>query len=169
MHWLGMLTVGDPGGARFAGTRRGARRSGRQELSAETLIKAARAALAKGNLEDAEFLLDGVRPGEGNVDDLDFLHGTIAAKRGDWESAITRFRAMLARDPELPRVRLDLALAYFQARQDGSAAYHFRQALGDDSLPPAARARALAFLDADPPPQVMVAERRDCTRTQRQH
>ena len=55
---------------------------------------------------------------------------------------------MLARDPELPRVRLDLALAYFQARQDGSAAYHFRQALGDDSLPPAARARALAYLDA---------------------
>ena len=93
-------------------------------------------------------LLEGVKPGEGNVDDLDFLHGTIAAKRGDWETAIARFRAMLARDPELPRVRLDLALAYFQARQDGSAAYHFRQALGDESLPPVARARALAFLDA---------------------
>ena len=120
----------------------------RPELSAETLIETARKALAKGNLEDAEFLLEGVKPGEGNVDDLDFLHGTIAAKRGDWETAIARFRAMLARDPELPRVRLDLALAYFQARQDGSAAYHFRQALGDDSLPPAARARALAFLDA---------------------
>ena len=120
----------------------------RPELSAETLIETARAALAKGNLEDAEFLLEGVKPGEGNIDDLDFLHGTIAAKRGDWETAIARFRAMLARDPELPRVRLDLALAYFQARQDGSAASHFRQALGDDSLPPAARARALAFLDA---------------------
>ena len=87
--------------------------------------------------------------GEGNVDDLDFLlRHDRHAKRGDWESAIARFRAMLARDPELPRVRLDLALAYFQARQDGSAAYHFRQALGDDSLPPVARARALAFLDA---------------------
>ena len=125
-----------------------AQEEGRPELSAETLIETARAALAKGNLEDAEFLLEGVRPGEGNVDDLDFLHGTIAAKRGDWETAIARFRAMLARDPELPRVRLDLALAYFQARQDGSAAYHFRQALGDESLPPVARARALAFLDA---------------------
>ena len=85
----------------------------RPELSAETLIETARAAIAKGNLEDAEFLLEGVKPGEGNVDDLDFLHGTIAAKRGDWETAIARFRAMLARDPELPRVRLDLALAYF--------------------------------------------------------
>ncbi len=120
----------------------------RPELSAETLIETARKALAKGNLEDAEFLLEGVRPGEGNVDDLDFLFGTIAAKRGDWETAIARFRAILARDPELPRVRLDLALAYFQARQDGSAAYHFRQALGDESLAPVARARALAYLDA---------------------
>ena len=126
----------------------GAQETPRPELSAETLIEAARAALAKGELEDAEFLLGGIKPGEGNVDDLDFLHGTIAAMRGDWETAIARFRAMLTRDPELPRVRLDLAVAYFQARQDGSAAYHFRQALGDDSLPPAARAWALGFLDA---------------------
>ena len=115
--------------------------------TAGNLIEAARAALARGNLEDAEFLLEGVGPGEGNVDDLDFLHGSIAMARGDWEAAIARFRAMLARDPELPRVRLDLALAYFRARQDGNAAYHFRQALGEESLPPAARARALAFLD----------------------
>ena len=119
----------------------------RPELSAETLIETARQALAKGNLDDAEFLLEGVKPGEGNIDDLDFLHGTIAAKRGDWPTAIARFRAMLARNPDLPRVRLDLALAYFQAGEDTSAAYHFRQALGDKELPPNVRARALAFLD----------------------
>ena len=119
----------------------------RPELTAETLIEAARAALAKSNLEDAEFLLEGVKPGEGDIDDLDFLHGTIAAKRGDWQTAIARFRAMLARNPDLPRVRLDLALAYFQAGEDTSAAYHFRQALGDKELPPIVRARALAFLD----------------------
>ena len=35
----------------------------RSELSAETLIETARAALAKGELEDAEFLLRGVKPG----------------------------------------------------------------------------------------------------------
>ena len=119
----------------------------RPELSAETLIETARAALVKGELDDAEFLLEGVPPGEGDVDDLDFLHGTIAAKRGDWEAAIARFRAMLARNPDLPRVRLDLAFAYFQAGEDGNAAYHFRQALGDKELPPIVRARALAFLD----------------------
>ena len=119
----------------------------RTELSAESLIEAARAALAKGKLEDAEFLLLGIKPGEGNADDLDFLYGSIAMAREDWQTAIARFRAMLIRDPTLPRVRLDLALAYFRAKEDSSAAYHFRQVLGDEDLPPVVRARTLAFLD----------------------
>ena len=67
--------------------------------------------------------------------------------REDWQTAIARFRTMLIRDPTLPRVRLDLALAYFRAGEDGSAAYHFRQVLGDEDLPPVVRARTLAFLD----------------------
>ena len=117
------------------------------EITAEELIETARIALDKGELDDAEFLLQGVKPGEGNIDDLDFLHGSIALRRGDWQAAIERFRAMLARNPDLPRVRLDLALAYFQAGQDTRAAYHFRLALGDLDLPPIVRARALAFLD----------------------
>ena len=119
----------------------------RPELSAETLIETARAALAKGELEDAEFLLEGIKPGEGNIDDLDFLYGSIAMAREDWQTAIARFRAMLIRDPTLPRVRLDLALSYFRAGEDSSAAYHFRQVLGDEDLPPIVRARTLAFLD----------------------
>ena len=119
----------------------------RPELSAEALIETARAALDKGDLDDAEFLLEGVKPGEGDVDDLDFLWGTIAAKRSDWQTAIARFRAMLARNPDLPRVRLDLAFAYFQADEDRNAAYHFRLALGTKDLPEIVRARALAFLD----------------------
>ena len=119
----------------------------RLELSAESLVEAARTALSKGELEDAEFLLEGIKPGEGNIDDLDFLYGSIAMAREDWQTAIARFRAMLIRDPTLPRVRLDLALAYFRAEEDSSAAYHFRQALGDEDLPPVVRARTLAFLD----------------------
>ena len=59
-----------------------AQQTPRPELSAESLIEVARAALAKGKLDDAEFLLKGVRPGEGDIDDLDFLHGTIAAQAG---------------------------------------------------------------------------------------
>ena len=119
----------------------------RPQISAETLIKTARVALAKGKPDDAELLLKGVKPGEGNVDDLDFLHGTIALARRNWQIAIARFRAILTRNPDLPRVRLDLALAYFQAGEDGNAAYHFRLALGTKDLPAIVRARTLAFLD----------------------
>ena len=117
------------------------------ELTAEALIEAARAALTAGEVDHAALLLEGVRPGEGDIDDLDFLHGSIAMARGEWQEAIGRFRAMLARDPTLLRVRLDLALAYFQAGEDGSAAYHFRQVLGAEDLPLAVRANTLAFLD----------------------
>ena len=117
------------------------------ELGAQALLEAARAALAAGEPDDAALLLEGVKPGQGDIDDLDFLHGSVAMARGDWQEAIERFRAMLARDPTLLRVRLDLALAYFQAREDGSAAYHFRQALAADELPPAVRANALVFLE----------------------
>ena len=104
-------------------------------LSPESVIEAARAALAAGKPEDAAFLLEGVAPGEGDIDDVDFLWGSVAMARGEWQAAIARFRAMLSRDPTLLRVRLDLALAYFRAGEDGSAAYHFRQALAADDLP----------------------------------
>ena len=116
------------------------------KLPAELLIETARSALAAGNLDDAAFLLDGVEAGEGNIDDLDFLRGTIAMARGAWQEAIARFRAMLARDPTLLRVRLDLAFAYFQAEEDDAAAYHFNQALAEE-LPEIVRERALAFLE----------------------
>ena len=116
-------------------------------LSAEALIETARAALAAGEPDDAALLLEGIEPGQGDIDEIDFLWGSIAMMRGEWQEAISRFRAMLARDPSLLRVRLDLALAYFQAGEDGSAAYHFRQALAAEELPPAVRSNALTFLE----------------------
>ena len=131
----------------LAAAAAGAQAPPRQTISAEKLIEAARAALAKGKPDDAEFLLKGVRTGEGDIDDLDFLHGTIAMARRDWQTATARFRAMLARNPDLPRVRLDLAFAYFQEGEDGNAARHFRLALGTKDLPAIVRARAVAFLD----------------------
>jgi tetratricopeptide (TPR) repeat protein len=46
--------------------------------------------------------------------DLLWWVGTSAMKTGDLNLAIAQFREMLAADPSLHRVRLDLALAYFQ-------------------------------------------------------
>ncbi len=125
----------------------GARERAAPPVTPDRMLEAARLALAAGKPDDAAFILRGVPPGEANANELDFLHGTIAAARQDWLAAIDRFRSVLARNPNLLRVRLDLALSYFRTGDDDSAAYHFRQALGADDLPPAARARALAFLD----------------------
>ena len=99
------------------------------EISPETLIEAARNALAKGKVDDAEFLLEGIEAGEGDVDELDFLHGMIAMQRGDWQSAIARFRALLIRNPNLPRPRLELARAFFHAGEDNLARRHFERVL----------------------------------------
>ena len=120
------------------------------KIAVEEMIEAARVALDKGELDDAEFLLKGVKPGEGDIDDLDFLHGSIALRRGDWQAAIERFRAMLARNPNLPRVRLDLALSPISGpARTRRAAYHFRLAMGDkESAPRRTRPRHSPFSTA---------------------
>ena len=53
-------------------------------LSTEALIEAARVALAAGEPDHAALLLDGVRPGQGDIDELDFLR----SKRGGRSSPI---------------------------------------------------------------------------------
>ena len=108
-------------------------------------------------------------PGKGTSTTWTSLHGSIALARGDWQAAIGRFRAMLARDPNLPRVRLDLALAFFRAGQDTSAAYHFARRSGTKTcrlLPAPGR---LPF-STHPPPQDVVDQCRvrACPRQQHQ-
>ena len=125
----------------------GAQESPRPALSTEALIEAARNALAEGKVDDAAFLLEGIEAGEGDVDELDFLHGMIAMERGDWQSAIARFRAMLIRNPDLPRPRLELARAFFNAGEDNLARRHFERVLAGE--PPEAVAKNVqGFLDA---------------------
>ena len=124
----------------------GAQEPASPAISTETLIETARAALAKGKVDDAAFLLEGIEAGEGDVDELDFLHGMIAMQRGDWQSAITRFRAMLIRNPDLPRPRLELARAFFNAGEDNLARHHFERVLAGNP-PEAVVKNVQGFLD----------------------
>ena len=125
----------------------GAQESPRPAIPTETLIEAARAALTQGKVDDAALLLEGIEAGEGDVDELDFLQGMIAMQRGDWQAAIARFRAMLVRNPNLPRPRLELARAFFHAGEDNLARRHFERVLASEP-PEAVVKNVQSFLDA---------------------
>ena len=103
-----------------------------RKYTPQQLLQAAGKALSANALKDAETILSVIRPESVDVQELDFLWGTLALKKGDMDEAIKRYRAILARDPSLLRVRLDLALAFFRNEEDSSAEYHFRQVLSDE-------------------------------------
>ncbi|MYE02181.1 MAG: DUF560 domain-containing protein [Alphaproteobacteria bacterium] len=69
------------------------------------------------------------------------------------DEAITAFRAILVDRPELVRVRLELARAFFLKQEDRLARRHFEQVLAGD-VPPAVAANIQRFL------QTMRARRR---------
>ena len=111
-------------------------------------LDAARVAIAEHRLSDAARLLAAIPEGSPvDSNDLDFLKGTLAETEGNHGAAIDRFRAILARDPSIVRVRLDLARALFNNGEDSAASYHFRLAIAD-GLPPDVEANAQKYLAA---------------------
>jgi len=109
-------------------------------------LDAARAAISSGRLEDAKKILNSVPESKVDINDLDFLRGTLAVDNGDYDTAIIYFRAILARKPELNRVRLDLARAFYLKGDDAVAEYHFHLAEAA-GLPPAAQANVDKILN----------------------
>lgn len=75
-----------------------------------------------------------------------FLAGLGALNAGDARQAIVQFSAILARDPTLTRVRLELARAYFFAGEFGRARAEFLTVLSAGDLPDTARQNILRFI-----------------------
>lgn len=61
-----------------------------------------------------------------------FLGGMIAIGNEDYASAIKQFQKILIDHPSIPRVRLELARAYFLAGDWAGAKYHFERVLASD-------------------------------------
>jgi outer membrane protein len=117
-----------------------------QGIGVNLKVERARLAIAQGNYDVAEkILLSTVNDDTADRNDLDFLRGSIALAKGDYDAAITHFRSILTRDPSLTRVRLDLARAFFAKGDDDNARHHFQIAQGGD-LPPEVRAKVEEFL-----------------------
>lgn len=77
--------------------------------------------------------------------DVDFKRGLGALAAGDAGSAIRIFRRILAERPALPRVRLELARAYFLAKEWEQSRREFFAVLSGD-IPEPVKASIITFL-----------------------
>ena len=107
------------------------------------------ALISGGKAADAMKKLLDVYPSARAEDDktqIQFLIGLAAAQNGDDRTAEWVFRRILKNRPGLTRVRLELALLYFNTGRDTKADFHFRLALGGKDLPPEVRRKIAYFL-----------------------
>ena len=111
-----------------------------------TDIQAARMLIRAGRLEHARAFLEQAQPSDENewVERL-FLLGQIEMRLDMPRRAAERFEAILARRPELTRVRLELARAHYLAGRDDKAEYHFSASLAEE-LPSSVEAAIEGFL-----------------------
>ena len=86
-----------------------------------------------GRFQDARNILDQAQPaGEEEQIERLFLLGLIEARLGLPREAARRFETILARRPELTRVRLELARVYHILGRDEKARFHFEASLADE-------------------------------------
>ena len=111
-----------------------------------TDMQAARMLIRAGRIEHARAFLEQARPSdeEESIERL-FLLGRIEMQLGMPSRAIERFETILARRPELTRVRLELAQAYYLTGHDDKAKRHFNSSLADE-LPSSVEAAVESFL-----------------------
>ena len=121
---------------------------GGSHLSSDPRVQAARVLVERNRFAEALQILGPLVPDHPNQTDVRFLIG-LASSRGSQapdlsddqrlallDQAIAAFRSILIRRPELVRVRLELAMAFYLKEDDDLAREHFERALV--GRPPAA-------------------------------
>jgi tetratricopeptide (TPR) repeat protein len=80
--------------------------------------------------------------------DLDvlFKFATIATKAGDYEGAISALERMLLVNPDLPRVRLELAVLYYRLGSFEVSRTYLEAVLASPGIAPEVRARAEQYM-----------------------
>ena len=95
-----------------------------QQPSLSDPVDEAKALIASGHPDEARARLLDLAKTRPRDNDVDFLLGLLAIEGGDYGGAIRRFRAILVREPGATRVRLELARAFYLAKDYENA---FRQ------------------------------------------
>ena len=77
-----------------------------------------------------------------------FAEGKLAAITENYTVAIDKYREILAKNPNLNPVRIELAIALFNQKQDGAAKDQFEKAQTAEDLPPQVKRLMDAYLEA---------------------
>ncbi len=128
-------------------------------LSDDSRVSNARALIDRGQFEEALAMLRPLAPDHPDQTDVLFLLGLAAIsaaqlpqtseadRTGLLDEAITALRAILVDRPDLVRVRLELARAFFLKGEDGLSRRHFERVLAGKP-PEAIVANVQRFIDA---------------------
>lgn len=92
-----------------------------------------------GDLTDAELRARQQQLGQQLLDDpsnseLMFAHATASIQLRDYEAAITTLERLLIFNQDLPRVRLELGVAYFNLGSYGVSRLYLQQVIADETL-----------------------------------
>ena len=106
-------------------------------MSAVDALKITGALIDKGEIEQAESILDNLPEFESVALNIEqnFLRGRVAATNKDYEKAIKIYRKILDKYPDLARVRFELAICYMNTKQWRQADYQLRRAMAGKDLP----------------------------------
>jgi outer membrane protein len=102
-----------------------------QNLTARELLQIAETRMNSGDVKTARDILSALNLAGEEEQQRRFLLGQIEQASGNYDAAIFHFRVILAQNPKLTRVRLELARTLFLDKDDDAADYHFRLALAD--------------------------------------
>lgn len=106
------------------------------------------AAVNRADAAQAERLLAEYRSlPDHDADFADFVEASIFRLRGNYPQSLRRYRALLEKQPEFVRARLDYARALFDDRQTKEAHDQFGR-LQQEELPPAVQQNIDAYLNA---------------------
>jgi tetratricopeptide (TPR) repeat protein len=100
-----------------------------------TPIEGAKIAIMAGNYVVAADILTLALSEDASSTDALFLMAEIESRQGKFAEAIPYYRKILVDHPGIVRVRLDLARALFETKDDDSAEYNFHLALAEGDLP----------------------------------
>jgi tetratricopeptide (TPR) repeat protein len=106
------------------------------ELTPPQIVKAAKVLIDEGKLSEAKILLTAVPFADEELEtERLFLLGMAYRGEGKFDEAIEVFRLILDAQPDLPRVRLELAATYMAQGSWYRADYHMRLAGASKDLP----------------------------------